>query len=198
MPQPGQVIGQLTLELCRKAFGYKHNGHINVFGVSTRLQKRHNWYLRNTQCVWCKSSLDRIEIFIPKRGNPNKKGLIRFMAHNGYQLTMDHIIPRCEYGSNALKNMQCLCEFCNQMKGGSPPGSRLYTWRQTFDLITNGSRMACTTWSREHHIFLEDGALVMNRSHQSCKMIKTPVKWEYFKRLNQKTIFFYEVQQRVS
>lgn len=34
------------------------------------------------------------------------------------QATRDHIVPRCEGGSDQMSNLQILCRVCNVAKGG--------------------------------------------------------------------------------
>jgi len=43
-------------------------------------------------------------------------------CHAVEDLTMDHKIPVVKGGSDDLKNMQCLCRRCNQMKSGMTEG----------------------------------------------------------------------------
>ena len=43
-----------------------------------------------------------------------------FCGHNGSQsnpLTVDHILPRAEGGTNSQDNLACCCRICNNKKG---------------------------------------------------------------------------------
>lgn len=39
------------------------------------------------------------------------------------KLTLDHVVPRCSGGSNALSNLRLACWSCNNRRGSAPmPG----------------------------------------------------------------------------
>ena len=40
-----------------------------------------------------------------------------FYDEYGFHLTVDHIVPVAEGGTNAIENLQCLCQTCNMLKG---------------------------------------------------------------------------------
>lgn len=55
-------------------------------------------------------------------------------CHNGYKLTVDHIVPKCLGSVNSKYNLISLCESCNNKKGNKQP----FEW---FQSISSPSRI---------------------------------------------------------
>ena len=70
---------------------------------------------KNYTCEVCGQKAE----FIYKRHGSNGFNY-GYVSKDGLDyLTLDHLIPRCIGGTNAIKNMQVMCQKCNGLKGSS-------------------------------------------------------------------------------
>jgi 5-methylcytosine-specific restriction endonuclease McrA len=64
-----------------------------------------------------------------RRGKMSKRGTVQVFTKDLKLLTIDHIIPKVEDGTDACYNLQTLCYDCNVKKGG-----KLYKFEKIEDL----------------------------------------------------------------
>lgn len=77
------------------------------------LKRPWNILLAYGKCVHCDLP---IEMIVEVEDNHFRA--FGYSPENGFVLfTLDHIVPRSKKGSNAARNLQCLCEPCNTKKG---------------------------------------------------------------------------------
>ena len=79
--------------------------------TSLRLQ---TFFKKGNSCVKC----GRIgKYFKLQKSRKDIKFHLGLWSEDNVQLTKDHIQPKSKGGKNNLKNMQCMCEICNNAKG---------------------------------------------------------------------------------
>ncbi len=104
----GDVLAHISV-LSQKHF-------INIDGQTLGIRKRHRIFADNQKCVFCDLS---ISVCIIERSQ-NEPWHVHFYGERSGRLvlfTLDHMIPRSHGGTNAIKNLQTMCEDCNTRKG---------------------------------------------------------------------------------
>ena len=112
------------------------------YGIRPDLMKRYAVFLKDPYCKGCGLRINYAILHIDM-DNPNDKyreAYLRFYGYNGRLMTVDHIIPKSQGGTNDPDNLQTMCVKCNMWKKDD------LSWRYYMSIKVRNWRLKHPEW----------------------------------------------------
>ena len=97
---------------------YTYDSVEHKFSTGKKAIKRFKFYLQERlMCSACQEVATKTVVWKTENGIYPE-----FYTNNMSPLTLDHIVPKAQGGSNQSRNLQVMCQECNEEKGSSYSG----------------------------------------------------------------------------
>lgn len=118
--EPGRVLYLYRLRMPRKeylALNADYSPPVGKPGKAARAERKRRRRAAKLETKrLCKRPRNDAPWWQARRAEVLAVGKCAYCGATEY-LTVDHIVPLSDYGTNARTNLQCLCNDCNQAKG---------------------------------------------------------------------------------
>ena len=107
----------------------KKRGKINLHGITFNFYSRYLIAFKYKGIICAGCGITTQHVYLEHHNKKDKPGIYNLKLYgvdannNEILMTMDHIIPKSKGGTDNLKNIQPMCNTCNQDKGNKIPCS---------------------------------------------------------------------------